>query len=304
MSFRWRKQGLVFSPNGQFEWMQTHAQLPVPLHLDKDRYRVYFATRDSRQRSHIAWIEFNLSDPATILSISDHPVLAPGPLGHFDDHGIYPSSIVRYNGDLWMYVIGWNPGPVQPLFYASIGLAVSTDDGLSFQRISNAPIVARGEHDPCLVTAPCVRFDNGLWQMWYVSGIRWEVTKHGLQSYYHVKHATSADGTNWDRKGIVALDLREGESNIARPCVQVSDTGYEAWYSYQQGNGYRIGYAISSDGIKWTRLDDLAGIGVSEYGWDSEAVAYPYVFKHEGRRYMLYNGNRFGRDGFGLAVEE
>jgi hypothetical protein len=83
-----------------------------------------------------------------------------------------------------------------------------------------------------------------------------------------------------------------------------ADEGYEGWYSFVADRGYQIGYATSVDGYSWTRKDSEAGIHLSEDGWDSEAIAYPYVFFHKGRRYMLYNGNRFGKDGFGLAVEE
>ena len=45
-----------------------------------------------------------------------------------------------------------------------------------------------------------------------------------------------------------------------------------------------------------------AGIDVSASGWDSEMIAYPYVFAHEGDYYMLYNGNGYGKTGIGLAV--
>jgi predicted GH43/DUF377 family glycosyl hydrolase len=82
------------------------------------------------------------------------------------------------------------------------------------------------------------------------------------------------------------------------------------WYSYRgikdyrtdKKHAYRIGYAESSDGIKWTRKDDIVGIDVSEDGWDSQMIAYPYVYEHEGRKYMIYNGNGFGKSGFGYAV--
>jgi hypothetical protein len=40
---------------------------------------------------------------------------------------------------------------------------------------------------------------------------------------------------------------------------------------------------------------------VSEEGWDSEMMCYPYVFDHKGERYMLYNGNGYGKSGFGIA---
>ena len=73
------------------------------------------------------------------------------------------------------------------------------------------------------------------------------------------------------------------------------------WYSYR-GSSYRIGYAESEDGVSWERKDHLAGISTSEDGWDSEMVAYAFVFDHRGQRYMLYNGNGYGQTGIGLAV--
>jgi hypothetical protein len=51
-------------------------------------------------------------------------------------------------------------------------------------------------------------------------------------------------------------------------------------------------------------VDHLAGISVSDEPWENEAVAYPAVIVHNGRKYMFYNGNKFGKDGIALAVEE
>ena len=80
------------------------------------------------------------------------------------------------------------------------------------------------------------------------------------------------------------------------------------WYSYRDGTGkkYRIGYSHSIDGIIWENKLDSVGIDVSNNGWDSEMICYPFVFDHKNSRYMLYNGNSHGKDGFGLAklVEE
>jgi len=77
------------------------------------------------------------------------------------------------------------------------------------------------------------------------------------------------------------------------------------WYCYRGGTDmYRAGCAESKDGIDWERKDAEAGIDVSESGWDSEMICYPCVFEHKGQRYMLYNGNDYGRTGFGLAILE
>ena len=56
--------------------------------------------------------------------------------------------------------------------------------------------------------------------------------------------------------------------------------------------------------IVFKRRDEEVGIDVSPAGWDSAMIEYPYVFDHGGARYLLYNGNDYGREGFGLAVLE
>ena len=84
------------------------------------------------------------------------------------------------------------------------------------------------------------------------------------------------------------------------------------WYSYRAiedyrtntANSYRIGYAESNDGISWVRKDDEVGIDISESGWDSEMIEYPMVFNYRGEKYMFYNGNGFGKNGFGYAIYE
>ena len=75
------------------------------------------------------------------------------------------------------------------------------------------------------------------------------------------------------------------------------------WYSYR-GETYRIGYAESPDGIVWQRKDDEVGLDVSISGWDSEMIEYSFIFDHKGDRYMLYNGNDYGKSGMGLAILE
>jgi len=299
----WKKRGLIFSPTGQYPWLQTHAANPVALHLKDNIYRVYFASRDKQNRSHVGYVDFDITSSDTILRLSSEPVLAPGPLGYFDDHGVYATSIVEYEQKLFMYYIGWNPGLRPPMFYTSIGLAVSEDMGKTFKKMFKAPILARSEFDPWMVSSPFVMLDQDVWRMWYISGFKWEIVDGNLHSYYNIKYAESRDGIHWDRNGLVCINHKPGERNIARPCVIKENGMYKMWYSYNAGQGYRIGYAESVDGYKWQRLDNEVGIDLSKSGWDSQALAYPWVFSHKGKKYLLYNGNQFGKDGFGLAVE-
>jgi hypothetical protein len=298
----WRRRGLVFAPQGQRPWMRSHASNPLVLALAPDRLRVYFSCRDDRQRSHVGFVEIDPREPAEILRLAERPALAPGALGHFDDHGTYAMSLVERDGRLLLYYVGWNPGPA-PLYYPSIGLAVSEDGGETFERYSKAPIMARSEIDPWMVSSPFVLEERGRWRMWYLSGLGWKEEEGQLRSYYHLKQASSDDGVAWRREGHVAIELAPGERNIARMCVLRRQGGYEGWYSYTAGGGYRIGYARSQDGDAWVRDDAAAGIAPEPGEFDGEAQAYPYVHEHAGRRLLFYSGDGVGRTGFGMAQE-
>ena len=48
-------------------------------------------------------------------------------------------------------------------------------------------------------------------------------------------------------------------------------------------------------------MDDQSGITISEKGFDDIMICYPNVFKFKNEYYMLYNGNRYGMTGFGIA---
>jgi hypothetical protein len=78
------------------------------------------------------------------------------------------------------------------------------------------------------------------------------------------------------------------------------------WYSFRSGSGekYRIGCSRSNDGKIWKRV--ASGIDVSKTSteWDSEMICYPYVFEHNEKLFMLYNGNNYGFSGFGLATTD
>jgi len=297
---KWIKKGLILKP-GKFDWMITHASVPFAERIGEDFYRVYFCGRDSLNRSHPGYIEIDINEPQKILSITEKPVLNLGSLGAFDDSGVMPSWIVDYGGTKYMYYIGWNQGVTVP-FYNFIGLAVSQNGGKTFQRFSKAPILGRSDVDPYLAVSPCVIIESGIWRMWYSSCVGWEIEGGKPKHYYHIKYAESKDGFHWERKGVICIDFKSKEEYaIARPCVLKEGGIYKIWYSYR-GKRYRIGYAESRDGIHWERKDDEAEIDVSESGWDSEMVEYAFVFEHKGKKYMLYNGNSYGKTGLGYAV--
>ncbi|KPQ39969.1 MAG: protein of unknown function containing DUF377 domain [Phormidium sp. OSCR] len=299
---KWKKLGRVFCPDRNFPWMLTHASVPVVQHVSGDDYKIYFSCRDSQNRSHAGWVYINLLNPCKILDMSSSPILKPGELGTFDDSGVMPTWLVRSNQYFYMYYIGWNLGVTVP-FRNSVGLALSTD-GINYKRYAPGPILDRTSAEPHFCASCCVIPDENIWKMWYLSCTKWVISDGNPQHYYHIKYAESTDGINWNRNGQVAIDFSgSNEYAISRPTVIRDSNLWRIWYSYR-GSAYKIGYAESENGITWHRMDDKSGIHSSSSGWDSEMIEYPLVFDHNGQRFMAYNGNEYGKTGFGIAVLE
>lgn len=303
---KWRKLGKVFCASGENEWMLTGGRAPVPLHLEGDVYRIYFGSYDQLGRGRIFSLEINLEHPLEYHNLLSRPAVDLGATGYFDDNGIIPSDVLRVENKVYLYTIGFSVKN-RILFDAASGLAISEDGGLNFKKL-NGPVIDRGVDDPCFAASPTVMKENDRWRMWYVSCDHWQPMEGGHRHFYNIKHRTSSDGIYWDNHASVCIDYaNEHEYAISRPSVIRQNGRYKMWYSFRaQPNvpTYRIGYAESADGISWSRMDDLAGIDVSANGWDAEMICYPYVFEHKGCLYMLYNGNGYGKTGFGLAVLE
>jgi len=283
--------------------MQTHAMVPTAELLGGDLLRVYFSGRDKLNRSHIGYAELDITNPGRIVAFSESPVLSPGQLGCFDDNGVTSSWVVEENNKKYLYYIGWKPRSTTRMSVIA-GLAISADGGRTFERASKAPILHLSDQEPySILTAPCVLREGRVWRMWYVSGTEW--VNPDLPRY-NIKYAESDDGIAWNQSGLVCIDsMSREETALARPCVLKEEGFYRMWYSWKaEGSTYRIGYAESENGLYWNRMDEKAGIDVSQSGWDSEMIEYAFVFKHGGAYYMLYNGNNYGSNGIGLAIAE
>lgn len=317
---KWKKLGKIFDPT-QHELANdcTHfAQSPQALVFD-DFVRIYFSTRsvdkkNGKYLSHVAFVDMekNLRD---VIRVSDKTVIPLGGLGCFDEHGIFPMNVMRHNNKVYGYTCGWNRR-VAVSVDTAIGLVISHDDGLTFQRIGDGPVLAASLHEPCLVGDGFVREFGGMFHMWYIFGTGWKQFSEGAapDRTYKIGHAVSSDGLNWvkeEAQQIIQDRLGEDESQ-ALPTVININGRYHMFFCYRQSfdfrknstRGYRIGHAWSDDLVSWEREDNNPLLDVTAGAWDSDMLCYPHVFDCDGEVYLLYNGNEFGRYGFGLALLE
>lgn len=296
----WIKKGLIISPNENLWWNKTHNMLPTVVHKNQNLFDLYYSGRDSNNVSHIgkSTIEVNRSE-IKLKKTYKEPVFKIGERGCFDDNGVTPSCIIDEN----LYYIGWNSGTSTYRMSLIMGLAIKKK-GSEYKRFSKAPLLQKTHREPFgICTAPFVIKSQNGFKMWYVSGEGW-INKDLPK--YNIKYAFSKDGIKWENKGIVALELEKNETALARPCVLFNGIIYEMYFSYKDPRkGYRIGYATSKNGINFKRsTDSTQYLNTSKEGWDSEMVEYSFVFQFKGKRYMLYNGNNYGKNGIGYAVRE
>jgi hypothetical protein len=284
--------------------------MPTAYVNNEGNITILFSTRDEENKSRISSIIVSSKNPAKLISDSTSIILDIGKNGSFDDSGVMPSSLVKVGSRYYLYYIGWNERKTIP-YHNSIGLAIS-DDGATYGRLFDGPIMERTHKEPYFCSAPCVIHEAGRWKMWYLSCTEW-LSVHGkMEPRYHIKYAESSDGIHWDRDGRIAIDYKDpNEGGIVRASILKGEGQiYRMWFSYRNTLGYRsdstssyrMGYAESLNGLDWERIDGRAGITVSEVGWDSFMIAYPDVLQHEESTYMFYNGNGFGATGFGYAL--
>ena len=302
---KWKKLGLLYTPlqENSHPKLISHAANPLAVQMKEDIYRVFFSGRDSRNRSSVGAVDINIVERKIIQEHFD-PFFVNGQEGSFYADGVSIGNCYEVDSVNYILFMGWQ-NPVNSHWKGDIGRLIVKPD-FTLQLDNETPFLSTNIVDPVSLSYPWVLKDEVEgYKMWYGSTITWDA---GNEEMLHIiNYASSLDGDNWHRQGL-AIPYEIGKAQaFSRPSViGNSQQGYQMWFSYRGGSGdkYRIGYAFSQDGYKWELALEQSGIQTSSEGWDSEMIEYPFVFGHKGQRYMLYNGNGYGKTGFGLAILE
>lgn len=241
------------------------AQLPTVQQIDGG-VRVYYSQRCDGQSSIYY---FETDDPIKAKHINKKPVFTKGKRGCFDDRGVMPSCVHKDN----FFYTGWNVDKGEVPYGHGIGCAVVVRDRI--ERISDGPVLDRTLHTPFLVNSPFVD-DRG---MLFCNGTGW---KEDFPTYQIA--SAKIDKGRWQFEKVL---FGNGDEACSRPCRFKNN----------------IYFAKKKKNTKYTITNEVGTLvlGPSEYGWDSEMICYPMVFKFQGEWYMYYNGNGFGATGVGVA---
>lgn len=301
---RWDKKGLCFSKENLPQWAQQSALQPTPLLLNKDVIRVFVGMRDNEGISRIGYVDLSAQDPSCILDISQSPLLDIGVPGAFDDNGVVPSAVIHHDHTIYLYYAGYHLSN-KVRFCVFSGLAISKNNGQSFERVQRSPVFERTESELLFRVPHSVIIESGKWRFWYGGGDKFITHQEKTLPVYDVKYLESSSPTIIPSVGETILTFANSdEYRVARPYVVFDQGIYKMFCCVSTlSKGYRLGYAESEDGIKWKRCDEKLGIDVSnDDNWDSQMMGYPSFIRTPYGSYLFYNGNNYGEQGFGYAV--
>ncbi|MFQ5884532.1 MAG: CARDB domain-containing protein, partial [Thermoplasmata archaeon] len=132
-----------------------------------------------------------------------------------------------------------------------------------------------------------VKGSDGIYRMWY-TGSQSAVPV----SNRYIRYATSVDGKNWNRMGIVIGPNATLEGRVYAATVIEDGGTYKMWYVGDELDppwGSSIFYATSPDGYTWTR-QGLVLPKAFEGTYDNVGVSFPAVLKDGGVYKMWYTG--------------
>jgi len=197
---KWQKLGMIFSAEAHG---LLYSKSPQAVVFD-DFVRVYFSTcrtDGNKLISYVKYADFS-KDFSSMLRLSQHTVLDDGKLGCYDEHGVFPISPVQTDNRFLAYLSGWTRR-VSVSLDTGIGLAESFDNGHTFIRLGDGPVVTSSLDEPFLVIDGFVRKYDNLFHMWYIYGTNWRIQNESIEPErtYIIGHAVSDDGVDWTKEG-------------------------------------------------------------------------------------------------------
>jgi predicted GH43/DUF377 family glycosyl hydrolase len=229
----WTKHGSapVLSPGAAGSWDAKSVSFPVVI-KDGTTYKMWYTGLDASSIGRVGYA--TSADGITWMKYAGNPVLGVGAAGSWDSTYAGMASVIKVGTT---YKLWYRGGSATG---GAIGYATSPD-GLAW--IKYAPAITGGSGGwDTTPYQPAVIFDGMAYHMWY-SGC--DQTGDVCQEGY----ATSSDGAQWTRQGMVLPQGAAGawdDASADHAAVLLVGGTLKMWYSGYHDDHYRIGYASTT----------------------------------------------------------
>jgi hypothetical protein len=282
----WKKQrtGPVVSLGRPGDFDDTHIFAPM-VAKEKGRYFLWYpgsrgVVADRTYRLGLArsndGVEFQKNATGPVLGFDDglRSILTPTLLRDND------GTLIRENGKLRMWFTGVDLRGRGHKLYEVKGDAADRWDQISQPLLDNC-------------YAPTVLKEPGRYRMWYADV---------GQPHWLIRHAESEDGLKWRPTETASLVVSQAweERLVLYPTVMKVDGLYVMWYSsyywWNGEDGHRktaIGFAVSEDGIVWTKHPNNPVLRPdASLAWESYFNSSQCLIRTSDGRWRMYYAGR------------
>ncbi len=299
---KWIKKGLIYHAKNEPSWRNNSALQPTPFLVNDEIIRLFCGFRDHKGISRVGYVDVLAENPTIMVKISEHPALDIGLPGTFDDNGVVPCAVVKKDEALFLYYAGYQLME-KVRFHVFSGLAISHDNGETFKRYKNTPLLERTHEEFLFRVIHSIFLENGAWKVWYGAGSHFIPGKTKSLPVYNIRYMESKDGIHFPDRGELAIDIEKDEFRVGRPFVIKDNELYQMYFgATTELSPYRLAYAESKDGKNWQRKAEKILLKYDAADFDSEMSSYPAIVRYKDKQYLFYNGNNYGYAGFGYAT--
>jgi predicted GH43/DUF377 family glycosyl hydrolase len=237
----WNKYGSspVLSPGAAGSWDAAGVSYPVVI-KEGTTYKMWYTGRDATGKGRVGYA--TSPDGIVWTKYANNPVMNVGTAGSWDSTYVGMTSVIKVGA---IYKLWYRGGS---LTGGAIGFATSPD-GLAWTKFDPAITGGSGGWDTTPYH-PEVIFDGLKYHMWY-SGC------NPADDVCQVGYATSTNGTQWTRKGMMLPQGAAGawdDGSADHAAVLQVGNSLKMWYSGFDGTSYRIGYASASATVLTRRI--------------------------------------------------
>lgn len=194
----------------------------------------------------------------------------------WNEHNKLQLSVIHDEGLFKMWYTSYKDDQNQKIGYAASVDGYSWEDSGPVFAVNGVPI-----HDPTVIK------ETDSYTMWF-SG---DFPNPGSWRKMKIMRAVSQNGKDWtlspETPVLDNVDYTWEHFWLTAPFVLKEDGIYKMWYSGHDGNNFKIGYAISANGITWEKYSKNPII---------DGADGPYITKENGEYQMYYQRGGPGCD--------
>ena len=291
----------IIKPNKKIWWAQTHVGASFGI-INKYHqnfiYNIYASCRDKSGRSRIGLIDYNVKKK--LAKFRPNPIIKLGDLGTFDEMGMTYPWITVHNRKRFLFYTGWKLNKSTG-FENNLGLLVFNKKKKFWERYSKASILPQNNFEPLgSGSASIYKGIKGFWMV-YTCFLRWIDKKKHI---YVPRIAFSKDLINWHRNYKNLIKPSQKYHSICR--LNIDKNGY--LYVCARGERYAIfkskkSFILDNLFEQSLSMSDFRKLNFESYtGGFEKMQEYPHVIEKYNKKFLMFNGNDFGKSG--LAITE